>query len=123
NSKEKLNQELDSLHNNIMSTKAKVDEKESKKQDIMLEISTTKQTLGQMDNEIQLKRQEIEGLRSRHKLLEDMQKGYEGYNKSVKDILRACKSNQDMAKRVQGTLASLIDVPKKYELAIETVLG
>jgi len=89
----------------------------------MLEISTTKQTLGQMDNEIQLKRQEIEGLRSRHKLLEDMQKGYEGYNKSVKDILRACKSNQDMAKRVQGTLASLIDVPKKYELAIETVLG
>jgi len=36
NSKEKLNQELDSLHNNIMSTKAKVDEKESKSKTLCL---------------------------------------------------------------------------------------
>lgn len=57
------------------------------------------------------------------KLLEDMRRGYEGFNKTVKEIMTACQSNPTMSRKVCGVVASLIHVPKDYEVAIETVLG
>ncbi|HZK34029.1 MAG TPA: chromosome segregation protein SMC, partial [Bacillota bacterium] len=118
-----LSQEQVSLHNKIMSTKQKLKIEENKKETMEKLISDTKQTLVGMDSQIQVGKQEIEGMRSRHRLLEDMKKGYEGYYKSVRELLKACKRNNEIADKVCGELASLISVPKEYELAVETVLG
>ena len=57
--------------------------------------------------------------KSRLKILQDMENDYQGYFRGVKNIL-----NKDREiTGIIGVVADLIDVEKKYELAIETALG
>ena len=58
---------------------------------------------------------------SRLKLLREMQRDYEGYNNSVKQVLmQACRLT---GSGVYGVVADLIHVPEKLERAIDMVLG
>ena len=54
---------------------------------------------------------------ARKKTIEEMESNYEGYNGGVRFVM---KSN---IKGIDGVVAELIDVPKGYELAMETALG
>lgn len=54
-----------------------------------------------------------------HKLLKTLEDEYDGYDKGVKDILIKLEDQ----KGIIGIVASLIEVPKKYEIAIEIALG
>lgn len=54
---------------------------------------------------------------SRKTTIEEMEANYEGYNGAVKFIM---KSN---LRGISGVVAELINVPKGYEVAIETALG
>ncbi len=54
---------------------------------------------------------------ARLKLLEELESSYEGYGNAVRFIMK-----QDI-KGIRGVLGELIQVPKGWELAIETVLG
>ncbi len=60
---------------------------------------------------------------SRLKFLKETEKEKEGYTKSVKTLLIECEKNKDLAKGVEGVLSSIIEVEKKYGLAIEIALG
>lgn len=59
---------------------------------------------------------------SRLNLLNEMDEKMEGYNRSVKEIISAA-GKASFVKGIRGTVAQLIDVEKKYEIAIETALG
>lgn len=54
---------------------------------------------------------------ARKKMIEEMESSYEGYNNAVKFVM---KSNFP---GINGVLAELIDVPRGFEIAIETALG
>jgi len=56
-------------------------------------------------------------LQSRKNVLEDLERGYEGYSKSVKNILTAG------IKGVEGVVSKLIEVDAKYVTAVEIALG
>ena len=58
----------------------------------------------------------------RRKMLEEMEKGLEGYARSVRDLLRA-KDEGKYHGRLIGVLSKLINVEKKYTTAVETALG
>ena len=60
---------------------------------------------------------------SRQKMLSDMEKNLEGYNRSVKVILQECKMSPAFGEGIHGALAQLISVEGKYETAIEMSLG
>lgn len=60
---------------------------------------------------------------SRLNLLNEMDEKMEGYNRSVKEIISAADGKEAFVKGIRGTVAQLIDVEKKYEIAIETALG
>ncbi len=60
---------------------------------------------------------------SRLKFLQETEKDKDGYVKSVKSLLLACEQNTQLNSGVEGVLASLISVDKKYETAIEMCLG
>ena len=60
---------------------------------------------------------------SRCKFLQETEKDKDGYIKSVKSLLLACEKDASLNKGVEGVLASLISVDKKYETAIEMCLG
>ena len=60
---------------------------------------------------------------SRLKFLKETEREKEGYTKSVKTLLLDCDKNKDLSKGVEGVLSSLIEVDKKYSIAIEMALG
>ena len=58
---------------------------------------------------------------SRLKLLREMQRDYEGYNNSVKQVLLQARRQQGGG--VHGVVADLIHVPARLERAVDMVLG
>ena len=67
--------------------------------------------------------QELQSAKSRRKVLTDMENSLEGYQHSVRAILKACSENGDFGGGVYGALAQLISVKEHYETAIEVSLG
>ena len=58
---------------------------------------------------------------SRLRVMEEMQRDYEGYQNSVKQVLLQARRTQGSG--VHGVVATLITVPRKLERAIDMVLG
>ena len=65
----------------------------------------------------------IQVYENRKRLLSEMQAEFEGYNHSVKKILKESEKNSEFKKKMVGVLASLIKVEQKFETAIEVALG
>ncbi|HLS10366.1 chromosome segregation protein SMC [Lentibacillus sp.] len=65
--------------------------------------------------------QYIEKLKSKKEMLEDMKEDFQGFFHGVKAVLKA--REQQKLDGVRGAVIELIDVPKPYITAIETVLG
>ena len=70
-------------------------------------------------NEMSTKLGEKQG---RRKMLEEMERGLEGYARSVRDLLRARDEGKYTGSLI-GVLSKLITVDKKYTTAVETALG
>ena len=64
---------------------------------------------------------DLEQKKSRVRMLSDMEKNMEGYQGSVRSVMKA--SSHGQLKGIHGPLSQLISVPDKYSLAIETALG
>ncbi len=60
---------------------------------------------------------------SRLKLLEEMEKEYGGYNKTIKSLLSGQHNIKDKIKGFKGVIGELISVPTAYSTAIEAALG
>ena len=60
---------------------------------------------------------------SRLKFLIETEKEKEGYIKSVKTLLKDCENIKELGKGMHGVLANIIEVPEKYQTAIEMCLG
>ncbi|MBQ7307625.1 MAG: chromosome segregation protein SMC [Clostridia bacterium] len=65
----------------------------------------------------------ITSMESRHKLLSDLERDFNGYNNGVTSILKASKFNKDIKDHLIGVVANMITVPQEYRTAIETALG
>ena len=70
--------------------------------------------------QVNLKMQE-NNLNSRIHMLSEMEKMYEGYNKSVKVVMS--DAERGTLHGIHGPVAGLLHVPDKYAVAIETALG
>lgn len=64
--------------------------------------------------------QYLQKAKSRKDMLEEMEDDYSGFFQGVKEILKARDSKLS---GIEGAIAELIQVPKEYEVAIETALG
>lgn len=65
--------------------------------------------------------QKLDALNSRQQVLREMQADFSGFNQGVKEILKIRETQK--LKGIHGAVAELIQVPKKYEIAIEVALG
>lgn len=64
-----------------------------------------------------------DALSSKIKMLKDMRDNHEGYYESVKALLSAAEQEASLKQRIIGPVAAQIQVPEKFEAAIEAVLG
>lgn len=60
---------------------------------------------------------------ARQKYLQSSLENYEGFAGSVKQLMKDVATDSTMANKVMGVVANLIKVEKRYEVAIEAVLG
>ena len=91
-------------------------DKKSKKDESMTKIKEFETTLNNLNYESRMKD-------SRLKFLIETEKEKEGYTRSVKSLLNDCEKDSNLKKGMNGVLANLISVDKKYETAIEMCLG
>ncbi len=78
--------------------------------------------LKKLAGELQRDRELLGHKSSRLKALEDLQNDYEGYFRGVREVLVAGKKGRECP-GICGVVAELINVPKKYETAVEVALG
>ena len=67
--------------------------------------------------------QEFNFKESKYKFLVETEKEKEGFQRSVKALLKDCEKIKELGKGVRGAIAELIDVPENIETAIEMALG
>lgn len=93
-----------------------LEKKSTKKEESMQKIKEFDTMLNNLSYELNMKD-------SRLKFLIETEKEKEGYTRSVKSLLMACENNRKLNEGINGVLANLISVDKKYEIAIEMCLG
>ncbi|AHF07605.1 chromosome segregation protein SMC [Desulfitobacterium metallireducens] len=85
------------------------------------------QAMNEQSQELQGKlrefNREIERMQARHHALQGLEDSREGYQKGVRELLQAKKNKVQACLGLCGTIADLITVEKRYEVAIETALG
>lgn len=83
---------------------------------LIIGINKTQEEYNQASNRLQ-------SANSRLNMLTEMKNDYEGYQQSVKLLLKRCAGQPQIQKHICGVLAQLINVPKEYERALEAALG
>ncbi len=78
-----------------------------------------KEQVEQVENELLQRREELSRQRSRLESLQQLERNLEGYGRGVKALLSDAQHKACM----KGLVADILDVPARYEAAIEAVLG
>lgn len=65
----------------------------------------------------------IESVNNSLDLYVGLKNRFDGYKDSVRRLLSAAKTNQEVNKRIRGVIADIVSCEEKYELAIETLFG
>ncbi|MCR4434409.1 MAG: chromosome segregation protein SMC [Clostridiales bacterium] len=121
--KDKQGMKQEDLVESLRKTRERIHRSESKisglnkqKEDFDARLADLSKKQNNLKSDLQFKR-------SRLKILQDMERNLEGYNKSVRSILQSCHSSAELAKGIHGAVAQIIKVEKKFETAIEMTLG
>lgn len=106
-------QEIEATRNKAVKTLTEI---KAQKEEVLAIIKDFDEKINKLTAEYRMKD-------SRCKFLIETERDKDGYMKSVKSLLLACEQNSELNAGVEGVLASLISVDKKYETAIEMCLG
>lgn len=68
-------------------------------------------------------RMKLNSDQSRLKVLKELSENREGFYPGVRALLKAKKANHEIGKNIIGTVADLIDLDKKYAVALEAALA
>lgn len=139
-----INKRKTSIDDEVMQLTLEKDREGMKKEELSDSISKTKELIkgakdrlealsikkGELGHTLEDERKkqntiksEIQFKTSRQKMLRDMERNLEGYNRSVKLLLQACQQSPQLGKGIHGALAQLVKVEGRYETAIEMTLG
>lgn len=74
-------------------------------------------------SELQQLNRELEKKSARYHALKNLEDSLEGYQRGVRELMLAKKNNVKACQELCGTLADLLQVEERYEVAIEVALG
>ena len=84
-----------------------------------IEVDTATEEIQNLNRELNNQQQTYHTAFTKLESLRNLAERYDGYGNSIRRVME-CK---DRVKGIHGVVADLIDVPKEYEIAIETALG
>jgi chromosome segregation protein len=121
NDKEKM--KMEDLTESIRHADEQIKKQNQKLQELYAERSESDKLLGELRTKQSKNKSDIQFKTSRVRTLREMEQNLEGYNRSVREVLHACRGSAEFGRGIHGALAQLIEVEKKYETAIEITLG
>lgn len=110
----KLEASLVGIENNKKALNQLIIERETEQS----EIRSLKNFALGLDGKIQKTNYTLNDYKSKINIYNEMENHYEGFNRGVKEVLKNKTLNG-----IHGALGQLVEVPKKYEKAIESALG
>ncbi|AFM01561.1 chromosome segregation protein SMC [Desulfitobacterium dehalogenans ATCC 51507] len=107
-----------------------IEAQEGIQKDIRLKAERTHQEITQLreqskteQKELQELHRELEKKSARYHALKNLEDSLEGYQRGVRELMLAKKKNIPACGDLCGTLADLLQVEERYEVAIEVALG
>lgn len=112
---------LDEATKTLQTIEANYREKDESIRNLKLDIEKRRKQYQESQTKLFQGYQLIEKLKSKKEMLEEMKEDFQGFFQGVKAVLRAREEGK--LSSIHGAVIELIDVPKEYITAIETVLG
>jgi chromosome segregation protein len=119
--REKIKKE--DLNKNVRNADEQIKKQKAKHQELLDEREDSDRMLGELRIKQNKLNSDIQSKSARVRTLREMEQNLEGYNRSVREILHACRGSSQFGNGIHGALAQLIETDKKYEAAIEISLG
>ncbi|MGP4106953.1 chromosome segregation protein SMC [Virgibacillus sp. L01] len=116
-----LTTKKDQLQSDYNNQEKKYDAKSSAIQQLKEKLSNDRHAFQEAQTKLYQGYQYMEKLKSKQEMLEDMKEDFQGFFYGVKAILKAREERK--LDGISGAVIELVDVPKTYITAIETVLG
>lgn len=116
-----LNEQVESAEAQLAAEKKRKDELSEAIEDVIARVNAANEENARLSNELTGLNNNRQQTASRHKLLSEMQRDYEGLNNSVKQVLRQSRGIPNSG--VHGVIADLIKVPEQLERALDMALG
>ena len=114
---------LNNIKNEIAKIRNLLNEKTIYKEKLISKSNEYKKKYQDLLKLYEKEKNDLRDIQSQRKLLDAMDKSYEGFSTSVRKTLKLCKNNNVLGKGVHGVVAELMNIPKEYEIAMEVALG
>ena len=123
NQLEALIQKIELLSKELISKEQKVQENNDRINKLKENHSKQNESCALLEKNLQKELNHINEKTSKMEFLIRMQNSYDGYYKSVQNLMLASKSNKSLGEEIIGVVAELIETHEKYENALEVALG
>ncbi len=120
---EKLSEELTDINASISGINERAASVRSEREESARRIAGINGRIEADSSTLRRREDEINAIRSRSKVLEEMKRAHEGYYTSVRRLLSDAARDPKLSDNIHGVVAELINVPKEYERAVEMALG
>ncbi len=116
-----LEKELNENNKFLSEIQSKITELNNSLDGYKLILETRKEKKERLFEETQQLNLDIEAKKRRIQILTELEKNYEGFNNSVKEVMSL--SSSGVLRGIHGPVSTIINTDKKYSVAIETALG
>ena len=116
---ERLQNSSSSLTSTLETIEKERGDLDRRRHELQEQQASLRQQVEQVENELLQRREELSRQRSRLESLQQLERNLEGYGRGVKTLLSDAQHKACM----KGLVADILDVPARYEAAIEAVLG
>lgn len=113
----------DALIKEISELRSYLDNISHKKQETNSQLFQKKTELSGLISDRDKGMRRLAEIEAEQRLLQEMEDNYQGYGESVRNILKACRGNDGMGAGVHGVVADILQIPQRYETAVDVILG
>ncbi|MEN8075482.1 chromosome segregation protein SMC [Clostridioides difficile] len=107
----------------LIHTKDNISKLEQEVIAVRKELSKTHSILNNQDNKLKVLSKRINESEATHTTLANLEKHYEGYNRTVKNLMEHVEKGRVQGIKEIKVLGEVFEVEKKYEVAVEIALG
>ena len=116
-----LEQELEARTKTLIDARADVEKYSERRRERAQAAQQAEHALREAETKLSSVTVDLRAAQSRLQMLEDLERGYEGYSKAVKTVMR--ESERGALRGVHGPVANLVKAEDRFALAVETALG